>query len=316
MTGVESTVIFDGKQGDLDMEKKYFHLFANGDDAKGFIICERDFIFEFNAIAVCSYESGATVICFSLEDSHPHILLYGTKEECLHFLTLFEDMSLRHIVRTRGSLDGVILKCELYHVKDENYLRNVAVYVIFQPTKDGKPVMYYDYKWGTGSMYFRSEDHIPVWRVGRNAQILTPQPFAELTYREKYTLCRAHHIPDGWLVCDGLILPENYVNVRMFEQIYHTHNCFRTFVGAGNRKSSVVDDTMSEIRGVMIDDLEARRMCSTEAVSLFGTKDIRRMDIRSRYLLAKSLRQKYSITHRQLATLTRIQESELRKYLK
>jgi len=296
-------------------ERKYFHIFANGDDAKGFIICEKDFIFEFNAIAVCAYKTGAIVICFSLEDTHPHILVFGTEEQCFRFKTLFEDISLRHIYRTRGSLDGVILECELDTVDNSDYLINVGVYVIFQPTKDGKPVMHYDYRWGTGSMYFRNPHHIPIWLYDDNGILHSPKRICELSYREKSELCGHHKLPDEWLVCNGLILPNNYVNVTMFEKIYRTHNCFRTFSGAGKKQYSTVNDRMAEIRGMLMDDLEARRLCAEEALSMFKTKDIRRMDILNRYLLAKSLRQKYSITHRQLAILTRIPESELRKYI-
>lgn len=297
-------------------ERRYFHLFANGDDAKGFIISEEDFIFEFNAIAICAYESGVTVVCFSLEDTHPHILLYGTEEQCNNFLMKFEDISLRHIYQTRGSLDGVTLHCELYQVDDADYLMNVGVYVTFQATKDGKPVMHYDYRWGTGSMYFREQNHIPIWLSDTNGTFHKPQKFSELTARAKRSLCGRHSIPDEWMVCDGLILPDNYIDIKKFESIYHTHNCFRTFSGTGKKKFSAVDDRMSEIRGLMMDDLEARRICSEESYSLFKTKDIRRMDLRKRYLLAKTLRQKYSITHRQLSILTRISETELRKYIK
>lgn len=296
-------------------EKKYFHLFANGDDAKGFIICENDFIFEFNAVAICAYESGVTVICFSLEDTHPHMLLYGTLEQCSTFLSLFETISIRHIVRTRGSLDGVSLNCELYPVETEDYLMNVAAYVIIQPTKDGKPVMYYDYKWGTGSMYFRTPDHMPIWLSDEKGSISIPKRYGDMTYREKNVVSGKHIVPDDWLIANGLILPDNYINPASFERIYRTHNCFRTFAGAGRKQLSTVDDRMVEIRGVIMDDIEARRICTEEARLLFGTKDIRRMDLRNRYHLAKSLRQKYTITHRQLAALTRIPESELRKYI-
>jgi len=296
-------------------EKKYFHMFANGDDARGFIICKADFIYEFNAIAVCAYESQATVLGFSLEETHPHALLYGTRKQCSEFNVMFTDMSMRHIIKSRGTSDGVSLHIMLKCVDDEEYLLDVGAYIIIQPTKDGKQVMYYDYRWGTGSMYFR-RDHISIWRFDDHGCEHAPRRFCDLTYRERRSLCGTHLIPDGWLICNGIILPENYVDVLQYEKIYRTHNRFRTFAGAGRKQTSRVSDRMSEVRGLMVDDLEARRLCSEESISLFGTRDIRRMDVRDRYLIAKSLRDKYSITHRQLALLTRIPESELEKYIR
>ena len=57
------------------MEKKnYYHLFANGDDARDFILDEEDFFAAFNRFGVCAAATGVTVLSFSVEDSHPHAL--------------------------------------------------------------------------------------------------------------------------------------------------------------------------------------------------------------------------------------------------
>ena len=44
------------------MEKHFYHFYANGDDAKNFIISERDFIFQFNLVGICAYEKGVSVV--------------------------------------------------------------------------------------------------------------------------------------------------------------------------------------------------------------------------------------------------------------
>lgn len=62
----------------------YFHMYANGDDAKEFVISEDDYRFQFNLVGVCAYNSGAEVLAFSIEDSHPHIFLFGTIDICLN----------------------------------------------------------------------------------------------------------------------------------------------------------------------------------------------------------------------------------------
>ena len=143
----------------------YFHLFANGDDARGFILDVEDFYAAFNRFGVCAAATGVAVLSFSIEDSHPHALLYGLESECVKFKELYETTTLHYIVSNRGSAGGVVFYLELYPIADEDYLRNVAAYTIVQPTKDGKRVMPYDYLWGTGSMYFRPENHIPIWSV-------------------------------------------------------------------------------------------------------------------------------------------------------
>lgn len=297
------------------MNKQYYHFFANGDDAKNFITSERDFIFEFNLVGICAYEKGVTVLSFSIEDSHPHGLLFGTEKDCQSYKIQYEISSLRHIAATRGSCDGVRFNCELLLVDDEDYLRNVGTYSIVQPTKDGKPVMFYDYKWGTGSMYFRPEGSIPIWQMSPDGQLLSAVRYGDISAREKRRICGRHTIPDDWLICNGLILPNNYVDVKGFEQIYRTYNCYRAFCGAGNKQLSVVQEKMASARGIMMDDMEARHKCKDVAYELFMEKDSRRMNVDQRLALARELRVRYHLSYRQLSSLTYLPEGEIAKYV-
>ena len=130
--------------------KEFFHLCANGAEVRNFIICRNDYAAAFNLIGVCAANIDVMVVSFSLEDSHPHILLYGTYGACVAFKNLYEQL----------------------------YLRHAAIYTIIQATKDGKPVMPYDYPWGTGSMYFRSGYYTPVWYFDTEGRIQEPVLFS------------------------------------------------------------------------------------------------------------------------------------------
>ena len=136
-------------------EKSFFHLFADGALSAGFILSIKDYIAVMNIIAVCAANSGATVVAFSIEDTHPHFLLFATREECVRFLEMFESIYRHFATRSRPKGFCPSIKLEMYPVPDEQSLRNVGVYVINQPTKDGKRVMPYDYPWGSGPLYFR-----------------------------------------------------------------------------------------------------------------------------------------------------------------
>lgn len=296
--------------------KTYYHLFANGADARNFIINQAEMKTAFNRVGLCSHHSGAIVVAFSIEESHPHVLLWGEREECLRFKTLYENISSRCIVRRRGSLDGVKLHCELYEVSDPSYLRNVAMYTIIQATKDGKAVMPYDYLYGSGALYFRSAKSVLPWLVNDDGEVDVPRCFGDMNERGKQILCGStRRVPDDWLVCNGFILPVNYVDVRRFEEIYRTHNCFRVYMSSGKDKYSDVQDKMALERGVMIDDLEARRLCETICLSLFGRKGTRHITPQQRLILARELYRKFRLSIRQIATLSKLPEDEIRKYI-
>jgi hypothetical protein len=303
----------------LAMNKEYFHVCANGADARNFIVREADYFAAFNLIGVCAANTQAVVVSFSIEDSHPHLLLWGTRAECSRYKVLFETLYGHYAAATRDGGSELTLRCELYPIGDEeDYLRNVAVYTIIQATKDGKAVMPYDYRWGTGSLVFRKGFYTPVWLFDAGGEICRPVPFGTLGARAKRALLHSRElsIPDHWLVCNGVILPTNYVDVPRFESIYGTHNRFRVFLSSPRKREEMMLARMSEQRGVSMEDLEARKTCGDVCKQLFGTRDPRRLDTSQRVRLAQQLRRLYRLTFRQLATLVRLPETEVRTFVR
>ena len=301
------------------MNKEYFHVCANGADSRNFIISEDDYYTAFNYFGVCAANTEVEVVSFSIEDCHPHALLWGTRLECSRYTVLYESLYTHYAAATRNGGADLVLRCELYPIGDDmDYLRNVAVYTIIQPTKDGKSVMPYDYLWGTGSLYFRNGFYTPVWYFDKEGTIRQPVSFISLGAREKRTLLhtRNYMIPDDWLVCNGFILPENYVNIERFESIYITFNRFRVFLSSPKSREEVMLAKMAEERGVMMEDMEARRACGDCCKRMFGTRDPRRLDPRNRLSLAQQLRSQLRLTYRQLATLVRLPETEIRAFVR
>ena len=298
------------------MEKHFYHMFANGDDAKNFITTEEELRAAFNRFGICSVGSNVVVLSCSVEETHPHALLYGTLTDCTGYARSYEDRSKRSIVQRRGSLDGVNLHCELYEIDSESYLMNVSAYTIVQATKDGKAVMPYDYLYGTGSLYFRSKKAVLPWLIDDKGMVCTPCEFGTLTEREKrkYSLSKAN-IPDNWLICNGFILPTNYVDVKGFERIFRTHNCFRVFLCSSRSRDDEIVAKMSSARGVVIEDLEARNLCREACMTLFNKPTTRTLRTDQRIALARYLRKTFRLSLRQLSFLTKIPESELGKYV-
>ena len=66
----------------------YFHITANGADVRHFITCEAEYYAVFNLIGVCAANCPEViVVSFSIEDSHPHILVWGIREKCAIFIS-------------------------------------------------------------------------------------------------------------------------------------------------------------------------------------------------------------------------------------
>lgn len=297
------------------MKKSYYHVFANGGESYGFIISNDDFYAAFNRVGVCAYHSGVSVLAFSIEETHPHFLLYGTEEVCSDFMKAYERSTLQHIVATRGNGDNVCFRMSMYEVDSEDYLMNVASYVIVQPTKDGKRVMPYDYKWGTASLYFRSENTILPWYI-QDKNLVEEKALEELTLAEKRSLLHSRKgVPSKWKVCNGFLLPTNYVDIGMYEAIYRTHNCFRTFMNSGKKHDDSIIAQMAKVQTPMLEDLEAKRICAETSQKLFGHTSLSSLSVQERISLAQVLRNNYGASVRQIASLLRIKLSELRKFV-
>lgn len=296
----------------------YYHLFANGDDARNFITSEQDFKAAFNRFGVCACAfPDVKVAAFSIEESHPHGLVYGEYTSCLKFKLLYEDLTRRYIIAQRGNLDDVVFDMEILEVNSEDYLLNVASYVIIQPTKDGKRVMHHDYYWGTGCLYFRPDGFPGVWCFDKQWNRIEETSFGQLTRRDqKQILHSSIQIPDDWKICNGLILPTNYIAREQYESIFKTHNKYRVFTSSSNNRSRQVTETMAIVKGVNIEDLEARRLSHNLSYNMFGKKDARWLTPDQRLELAEELRRKYRLSIRQIATLSRLPEIEIRKYIK
>ena len=73
---------------------------------------------------------------------------------------------------------------------------------------------------------------------------------------------------------------------------------------------------MAEQRGVAMEDLEARKVCGDVCKQMYGTRDPRRLDTPRRIRLAQQLRQQFRLTFRQLATLVRLPETEVRTFVR
>ena len=182
--------------------------------------------------------------------------------------------------------------------------------------KDGKQVMPYDYLWGTGSMYFRSKGHQSIWCRADSGEILKPSYVGDLSVHEQRIILNTYRrVPGHWKLCNGILLPENYVDVAHFERIYRTANRYRVFMASNRSRDQIVKEKMAMARGVSLDDAEARSKCHSLMQVLYGFKDVRRLTSPQRVQLAQLLWKQFHLNKRQLATLVRLPYAEICKYI-
>lgn len=295
----------------------FFHLFSNGDDAKDFILSDEDRIAAVNRLAVVGELSGVRIVAFDIEDTHLHSLLSGAAEKCEQFKLLFQRRTRYYISLTRANSLDARFTLSMTPVTDFDYLKTVSVYIICQATKDGKKVMPYDYRWSSAALYFRTGLNDLLWRQDEKGRFKTVRMVADISGKEYFKIFRTlERMPGNWEVCDNMVLPSSFVDVATFQSIFLTHNAFRTFCGAGRKADQIVLDSMSQSRGVALEESEARDITSRTCYGLFGFSDVRRLSVQQRICLARRMRADFGMGFSQLSRRVHLPESELRKYIK
>ena len=66
-------------------------------------------------------------------------------------------------------------------------------------------------------------------------------------------------------------------------------------MASGKDKYKDVLDKMASVRGLMIEDIEARRLCETMCLTLFGRKGTRHITPEERIVLARELHRHYKL---------------------
>ena len=296
--------------------KKYYHFYSEGRVAVELFLSKSDFVAALNRLAVCAARfPGVAVVAFTFEDTHVHFLLYCLEEDGKAFCDLFKRLTMIYLSHTRGGKpSGLQILFDVEEIDDESYLKKVGVYVIVQPTKDGKGIMPYDYPWSSAPLYFRGEKAVPLWFVDKHGVVQDTIRIGDMTYREKRKKIKtAVGLPDEWLVCNDIVLPSNYVDVSRFENIYKTHNAFRAFLSRSS-DSEVIQQAAS-VRGVSLPDHEMRGACRKICKEVFSVGDVRRLDSARRLEVARHLRRRYLVSKKQLSRIVHVPLDEIERLL-
>jgi len=291
------------------------HLFSNGSASVDLFISRKEMDEAMNRIAIVAIRNKVQVLGFSIQDTHVHLLVKGELNNIVNFMKEYQKRTRDSLTRRGSSLTDFSM--EMACVNDELYAKRVAAYVICQATKDGKKVMPYDYPWSSASLYFRIIKNDLLWRLDEIGEGKYIQRMGELSMKQQKTLFHvSEKLPAEWEVCDGMILPSSYIDVKGFENIFMTPNCFRTFLGGSAAKDSEISTMMASIAGVNLDENEARAVARNLCLELFAKHEIRSLDIMQRIELGRKLRQRYQMGLSQISRRIYVPENEVRKYIK
>lgn len=275
----------------------YYHICSDGNYASVLFRNTGDFKAAMNRVAVCALLNRISILAFVLMDNHFHFVVRGDREEaCLAFVNRFKCLTGKYnsdVYNETATMRRLPIK--VIPVGASNYLKNLIGYVIKNPTM-ARLEMFYDYPWGTGGCYFR--------RMPEPAQALYAR-VRDLTDDAVRKLCRTRvKLPLDWIIEDGIILPENYVDVDAVLNLFRTTRAFMTFLSAN--KDREIEGDMGEWNEINMSDAELRVERILLCREMFGTASIKKLSAPDRLRLARQLRRKYVCSKKQLARIVQL----------
>lgn len=177
----------------------FWHVYTDGTRMGDIFSTEEDFKLGMTLLAVCAIlYPAAELITFELMNNHLHLIMRGSREDCLEFFKRFKIRLRRIFINTGHVVDWDSFNSEILPIETLKDLRNEIIYVNRNAYVANPRYTPYNYPWGAGWVYF-----LPIVELlpGRTVPEVGIGKVRELThYRDVYDLTSLKFIGDVPLV--------------------------------------------------------------------------------------------------------------------
>ena len=285
----------------------YYHCATKGFDHSVLFSDTQEFIAGMNRIGICQAHLQETakiiVIAFCLMDNHIHFIFYGTREDCIKWISLYHRLTMiwqkKH--RDSDSIDE-LWEYDAWQIMDQEDLKEKIAYVFRNPTVARMGVVPGGYRWSSASLVF--SDNTAAIANGRRVGKMS-------TYESRNLFATRTILPEDWIVqTDGMIWPGCYTDFKRVERLFGHP---RAFLYSLNQ-SVEVDVNRQMYQGtVALPDTDVIRMAREHAETLFRTDQFDRLDINAKIQLCKEIKKKTGASVKQMARIVRLPSAELKK---
>lgn len=145
----------------------FWHVCTDGTKVGDMFCTDEDFRQAMIALAVCVVLSGKVkLVTFELMNNHVHLILSGSKEDCMEFFAMYKGRLKRIFKGFDRLVDWDRFQAQIIEIKDLRALRNEILYVHRNAYVVNSKYTPFSYPWGGGWAYFSPViDVLPVKSV-------------------------------------------------------------------------------------------------------------------------------------------------------
>lgn len=284
--------------------KGFYHVCTDGTVLPWMFKDTKDFIAGVNRIGICKVLSGVLVWTFSLMDNHAHFLLYGSRAMCKMFIDKYKLLTGKWISwKYKEPRFIKELPASIIYLKTEEDILETAAYIDRNSVVAGFSGLPSEYPWASSSVMFK---------VRRKENCRCLKEFSPNQLRDMLKTRVA--LPGEWTVDDqGMINPECFTELQKMENLFKTPIRYLYFVT--KKLEGKIDVALSQGHKTFIPDKDLRPITTELCIKTFQTDDIRRLDVKSRLVLARILRSEYASSPKQIARMLYVDADLLKGFI-
>lgn len=287
------------------MERKgFYHVCTDGNVLPWMFKDDQDFIAGINRIAICKAISGVSVWAFTLMDNHVHLLLYGTLPMCKLFIDKYKLLTgkwISHKYNLSKHIKG--LPTSVIPLKAEEDILETIAYIDRNSLVAGFKGLPSDYLWSSSCMLFKDRGCC----VSRSLKEFSDNELRGLL-KTRVTL------PTAWTINEqGMLDPECFTEWKKVEALFKSPVRYLYYLT--KRLEGKIDLTLSQSQKTFIRDKDLRVITIEICKQNFATDEIRKLDIKSRLTIARSLRRDYASTTKQIARMLYLNADVLKGFV-
>lgn len=276
--------------------QSYFHFATAHQEKSRLFMCEQDYIYGVNSLAILLPAGKVKLIAYCLMDNHIHLLLLGRLPDCLAYF----DSVIKRLVHLKT---GVFQKdaVDITPVGDVRQLRNEICYIHRNPYKAriSSPEAY---PWSSARTYFAYEKEKGTC-VG------------ELKVKEQGRVFKTGSpINPAFCHQNGRILNSSFVSVDVGQKAFVDSVGYFDVLRRFNLESEVAESHgLHELVSFSDQELEIKMKAVLE--NEFHVKDVHQVGRKELFLLARKLSFRFGAREKQLGRLLGLEPDVLKRIL-
>ena len=286
----------------------FYHVCTNGTVLPWMFKCEEDFIGGINRIGVCKVISGVEVWAFTLMDNHGHFLLYGTYEICKLFIDRYKfltGMWISHFHNQSRHIKS--LPVSIIPLKSEEDLLETIAYIDRNAMLAGFSELPFKYPWASTRLIFSGLKDRTKDSVGCRIKDFTGNQLRDI-------LKTRVSLPDDWVIDDkGMLDPACFTEWEKVEKLYKSPARYLYYLT--KKLEGKINLALSEGTKTFVSDKDLRTITEGVALEMFGSDNIRTLDVKSRLTIARILKRDYASTAKQLSRMLHLDFDVLKGFV-